>query len=174
MTGGLFRPALTEDGKRGPKGDYWGGLTRTLAGIEGALAWSPTAGRGKDGRIPDLLRPANGTTGPGPDVFLPWRQVLTLAGEHVDPEGDSPKDRQRWKRRRDGLVSAGYLAPGRGEAKAGDTIEVVKILDGRGGNRQSGLVVRASARMVEAVRKSQDKRTWTRLPASRVFEDDED
>ena len=31
-----------------------------------------------------FLRPANGKTGPGPEVFVSARHVLTLAGEYVD------------------------------------------------------------------------------------------
>ena len=67
LTGGLFRPALADnaDSERGPDAGYWGGLNRTIAGIEAALAWGPTAGRGRQGRIPDWLKPANGRTGPG-------------------------------------------------------------------------------------------------------------
>ena len=177
LTGGLFRPILVEsdETKRGYNMGYWGGLNRTIAGIEAALSWGRTAGRGRDGRIPDLLRPANGRSGPGPELRIPAHQVLILAGEYVQLTGKGKfrrgsREQKRWLRRQAALEQAGYVVPSRNKtAWAGDTIEVVRIVDGRGSKEGSGLVVRASARFVEAVKKAQDPKTWTRLPADMVF-----
>ena len=85
LTGGLFRPVLfpgEQPLQSGPGSGYWGGLSRTLAGLEAALCWGPSPGKGKRGRLPDSLRPAH-KGGPGPEVFVPWWQVLRLAGESV-------------------------------------------------------------------------------------------
>ena len=59
------------------------------------------------------------------------------------------------------------MAPKRGDATAGDTIEVKPIRGNRA--RKAGLMVRASARFVEAHAKAQDKRGWTRISAAKLF-----
>ena len=175
LTGRLFCPAVSESkgSRQGTSAGYWGGLNRLIAGIEAALAWSPTAGRGRDGRIPDNLRPAFGDAGPGPMVFIPWWKVLELSGEHL-PDNPDPKSAagRRFNRRVCALEEAGYRwPPAAGEASAGDTIEIQRAFGGRG--RRAGLYVRASARMVEAVKRSQDPNKWTGIPASRLLGDDE-
>ena len=60
-------------------------MERTIGGIEGVLLWGASAGGGKRGRIPDNLRPMR-KGGPGPEVFVPWWQVLRLSGENVGPD----------------------------------------------------------------------------------------
>ena len=119
-------------------------------GIEAALTWGPTAGRGKGGRQPDYLKPVR-KGGPGPDVFIPWRNVLRLAGERA-PDGDASSYlRVRYKRRIDAMRAAGLLVGGQA-APAGDTVEIVRVVDGRGKGRSSGIIVRATDRFVEAYR----------------------
>ena len=83
-------------------------LDRTMAGLEARLGWSPTAGRGNSGRIPDALRPVR-KGGHGPAVWVAWRDVLTLAGEHVTP-GDDAKSAvgRRYRRRVTALIEADY------------------------------------------------------------------
>ena len=171
LAGGLFRPMLM-GGKagRGTAAGYWGALARTIASIEAVLSYGPTAGAGKDGRISDYLRPETGKRGPGPWLFVEWHKVLSLSGEHVTAaaSGKDSRETKRWQRRRDALESAGYVPPnGRGEAEAGDTIEVRPQRGGRTG--KAGLWVRASERFVEAVRKSR-RSEWTRIPAARLFQ----
>lgn len=146
LTGGLFRPALAGGGRRGPRIGHLGTVHRTVAGIEGALAWGPSTGKAEAGRIPDNLRPVR-RGGPGPEVFIPAWQVLRLAGEAVRPDAFGPTERQRYKRRCADLKTAGYfLPPGeRGTAPAGDTIEIVRQVRGSRA-RPAGLVVRATAR----------------------------
>ena len=169
LTGALLRPALADQSERGTSLGYWGGLHRTVAGLESALSWSRTAGRGEDGRIPDLLRPEFGESGPGPEVFIPWWKVLALAGEHVNETADGKGSAgRRYRRRLAALESAGYFYTGRAPAEAGDTVEVRPVMGGRH-RGVSGLMVRASAAMVEAVKKSQNPRSWIRLPAKRVL-----
>ena len=51
----------------------------------------------------------------------------------------------------------------------GDTVEVVRIVDGRGKGQSGGLFVRATARFAEAYRLAQDSRAWELLPSSRLF-----
>ena len=169
LAGGLFRPVLLGESARGTARGYWGCMQRTVAGVEAAVSWSPSAGRGRHGRIPTLLRPEWGKAGPGPEVVVPWRTVLRLAGEHVEPDADAKGTAGRRYRDRIGtLEAAGYVVNGPAPAVAGDTIEVRPRRGGRG-RGEAALVVRASARMVEAVRKSQNYGTWTRYPATSVL-----
>lgn len=134
-TGVLFRPPT----KRGV-------LERTIGGLEGALVWGRTAGRGAGARTSYALRPVR-DGGPGPRVFVEWWELLRLAGENVkrstDPKGP---ERRRYDRRVAHLKDKGYfVAQDTGTAEAGDTIEIVgRRLGGRG--RSAGIEVRASAR----------------------------
>ena len=166
LTAGLLRPALIRKKTRGPGEGYWSGLARTVDGIEALLSYGPSAGKGRGGRIPDLLRPEDGRkAGPGPEAFIPWRNVLRAAGEHVEPDAD-PKDSagRRYRRRIEALASARYMAAGRKAAQAGDSVEVVRSVKG-GKGRESGLIVRASARFTEAIKRGER----TRIPASSAF-----
>ena len=167
LTGRLFGPRF--DGHRGSGGaaGFQSGLNRTLAGLESVLAYSSPAGKGKHGRIPDLLRPTR-PGGAGPETFIPWRALLSLAGEPVpaDAEPQSVWGR-RYRRRVDALVAAGYHAPARGGvARAGDTVEIVRVASGGKNRGASGLWIRASARFCAAY---QDQ-VKTRLPAARLFD----
>ena len=172
LSGSLWRrPLLGDAPARGTQAGYWGPVTRTVDGLESALTWGPTAGRGRGNRVPDYLKPVY-PGGPGPDVFIPWRTVLRLSGERaVDGESDTRGAQQRrYSRRVEALRAAGLVVlPGQTEAPAGDTVEIVRIVDGRGGNRTGGLVVRASARFVEAYRLAQDSRAFQLLPANKLF-----
>ena len=82
-----------------------------MAGLESALSYSRSAGKGKHGRTPDLLRPVR-KGGAGPDTFILWRALLSLAGEPVpaDAKSESVWGR-RYRRRVDALIAAGYLIP---------------------------------------------------------------
>ena len=155
LTGALFRKATK-----------WGTLERTIAGLEGALAWGPSAGRGRYGRVPDRLRPVS-PGGPGPEVFVSWWQVLRLAGEPVgedaDPKGSA---RRRYDRRVHSLAGHGYQTDRAGTAAAGDTIEVVERRRSSR-NRPAGLVVRASARWCAAYSRGRGKREY--IPADRLL-----
>ena len=48
-------------------------------------------------------------------------------------------------------------------------MEVVQVVDGRGKGRTGGIIVRATARFVEAYRLGQDSKAWELLPSSRLF-----
>ena len=161
LSGTLFRPAGEDGGRerRGYATGYWGAVRRTVAGIEAALSWGPSAGAGKGGSLPDNLRAVR-AGGPGPEVFIPWWQVLRLSGEPVGPDAD-PREAygRRWQRRADMLKTTGYFVPDRGESEAGDTIEVVRQVRGSRAHT-AGLIVRASARFIAAY--SGDR---TRIPA---------
>lgn len=174
LSGGLWRPSILGDsGDRGPEAGYGGGLHRTVSGLEAALTWGTTAGRGRHGRIPDNLRPAS-RGGPGPEVFVPWWNVLRLSGEPVTVdtpfrgEGSGGAGK-RFQDRVTALLDAGYgyEAGSREPARAGDTIEIRRVLGGRG--RTAGVTLRASARFIEAYRLGQKRDNWERLPASRLF-----
>ena len=168
LSGGLWRPPLIGDAPtQGTKTGYWGTLARTVDGIEAALTWGPTAGRGPGGRLPDYLKPVR-KGGPGPDVFIPWRNVLRLAGERAPDDDLSAALRVRYRRRIEALRAAGLLVGGQA-APAGDTVEVVQVVDGRGKGRTGGIIVRATARFVEAYRLGQDSKAWELLPSSRLF-----
>ena len=165
LSGGLFRPALIgAKATRGTSSGYWGALQRTLAGIEGALSWGTSAGKGKRGRLPDNLRPVR-KGGPGPEVFIPWWQVLRMAGENVGPDTPSRgAPGQRYRDRVAAIVKAGYMTRRNATATAGDTLEVVEVRKG-GRHHPAGIVVRASARYCAAYAMS-DR---TRIPASRLI-----
>ena len=93
-----------------------------------------------------------------------------LAGEPV-PADAEPKSvwGRRYRRRVEALTEAGpssYRVPARcGVAPAGDTVEIVRVVNGRGHGQVAGLWIRASARFCAAY---QDQ-VKTRLPAARVF-----
>ena len=82
-----------------------------------------------------------------------------MSGEHVPSSAPNRAAGQRYRRRVEALVIAGYQVPRRsGIARAGDTIEIVDVVDGRGGRRRSGLVIRASARFCAAVAQPVERR----------------
>ena len=151
----------------------WGGLERTLAGLEGALTWSAPRGGKASRRTPEALIPAS-PGGPGMEVFIPWWQVLRLSGEPVDEAARARgTEGRRYRRRIEDLRGAGYLTPARGEAEAGDTVEIVRLVPGTR-VQAAGLVVRASARFCAAYG---DGGEADRIPAARLLKligDDEE
>ena len=167
LTGRLLGPRFDNNRGSGGAAGFQSGLTRTLAGLESALSYSRSAGKGKHGRTPDLLRQVR-KGGAGPDTFIPWRALLSLAGEPVpaDAKSESVWGR-RYRRRVDALIAAGYLipAPG-GVAPAGDTVEIVRVVDGRGHGHVAGVRIRASARFCAA----HADNIPTRLSAARLFD----
>ena len=101
---------------------------------------------------------------------MAWHDMLRASGEAV-PDDDARKRKaaeRRYCRRVEALETARYLAPqaGRGEAPAGDSVEIVKIVRGAR-HRPAGLVIRASARFVEAQRRA-EAQEWERIPAGRL------
>ena len=137
LSGGLWRlPAKRL--ARGGVDKQRDALLRTLDGLEAALAWGDR-------------RPVR-AGGPGPDVFIPWWQVLRLAGEPVTADMSSEgTNGRRYRRRVSALVGAGYVVPdGASAAPAGDTVEIARIVLGYGRSDGPGLVVRLSARYCEA------------------------
>lgn len=152
LTGGLFRLATK-----------WGALERTIGGLEGALLWGSSPGRGKRGRIPDNLRPVR-PGGPGPELFIPAWQLLRLAGEHVGPDNWTRIAQNRFNARCADLERSGYFTGRDGTATAGDTVEVVER-QRPGPGRPAGLVIRASARWCAAYATGER----VRLPASRLL-----
>ena len=102
-------------------------------------------------------------------MWVGWRDVLRAAGEVVADEESGPRREtaaRRYRRRVAALKTLGYFVPqdGRGEAPAGDSVEIVKEVKGRR-IYPPGLMIRASARMVEAQRLA-EAQDWTRIPAS--------
>ena len=95
--------------------------------------------------------------------------MLSPAGEPVpaDAEPQSGWGR-RYRRRVEALTEAGpssYLVPAHGGvAPAGNTVEIVQVVNGRGHGHVAGLWIRASARFCAAY---QDQ-VKTRLPAARA------
>ena len=166
LTGALLRRIPGE----GRKAARWGVLERTLAGIEGALLWGPSAGKGRSGRTPDAVRAVR-RGGPGAPVTVAWYHLLRLAGEHVTPErlADPAKNatmRQRFNRRIDALLAAGYMVGEHGAAApAGDTIEIGRRIKG-GRHHEAAIVVRATARFCAAYARGGER---TELPASHLL-----
>ena len=149
------RWTLTAEGGRAGKARIvageGGAAGRLITGIEYRLAarWD-----GRPGIAPDLRPESKG--GPGHPVFIPWRDAMNLMGD-VWNRADGAADyaaRFRWRRMVQSLLKAGYRIHNlRGEAKAGDSVEVLEVVKG-GRSRPAGLRVRASARFVEAARLS--------------------
>ena len=128
---------------------------RIVTGLEYRLGarWD-----GKKGIAPDL-RPDNGKTGPGPVVFVGWREVLNLVGNWWDPNDPTADDAALKRFDRAVETLKGYFvspAPRGHEAAAGDTVEIVVRVRGSRA-RRAGLKVRASARFVEAARLAHQK-----------------
>ena len=168
LTGRLFGPRFDSHRGSGGAAGFQSGLNRTLAGLESALSYSRSAGKGKHGKIPDPLRPVR-KGGGGPDTFIPWRALLSLAGEPVSADANSESVwGRRYRRRVDALIEAGYSVPARGGvALAGDTVEIVRVVNGRGRGQVAGVWIRASARFCEA---ASGRREWERIPATRLFD----
>lgn len=171
LAGGLWRPALLGDApQQGTTAGYWGGLHRTIAGLEAALTWGRSAGKGKGGRIPNSLKPER-KGGPGPVVFFPWRIVLTVAGEHVEDQAPTQGSAgRRYRRRVDALEAAGYVCLGgdSSTAPAGDTVEIVQIQRGQK-HQEGGLYVRATDRFCAAYAAGQDARSWEQVSAEHIL-----
>ena len=172
LSGALWRPVQIGGKKRrgaGGQDVFHSGLARTLAGLEARLCYAPTAGRGKAGRVPDTLRPER-PGGAGLRVFVAWQDLLTLAGEAVPIDATARSARAehaRFLRRVDALIAAGYHVPARGGvAPIGDTVEIVRVVDGRGHGQVAGVWIRASARFCEA---ASGRREWERIPATRLL-----
>ena len=168
VSGGLFLPPhLGKSNERGLAVGHWGGLHRCIQGIEGALSWGPPAGRRRDGRIPDALRPARGPGSAGQEVFLRWDHVIRLAGE---PVVGGPRDScgRRYRRRIDALKEIGFEVGGRREAEAGHTWEIVRQVRGTK-VREPGIIARASARFVEAYKRGQKEANWELIPVQSLL-----
>ena len=154
LTGSLLhRP--WEDATRGAGGSDGAasGLLRTITGIE---AWiSYTGGTGKN-RTASALCPVR-PGGPGPELFIPWRGVLSLAGEPV-PEDATGKStwHQRYRRRMHALTERDYLA--------GGTVEIVRIQRGAR-STEAGIWVRATDRYCAA----HADRRFKDIPVDLVF-----
>ena len=126
---------------------------RILTAIEFFLAsqWD-----GRPGIAP-FLRPADGRAGPGTTAILTWRYLMQASGFTWD-QHDRRADRNMYATYRRAvcrMVDAGYRVSnaGRGEARAGDTLEIVDIVRASR-HRKAGLVVRASQRFVAAAKQS--------------------
>ncbi|MDE0227297.1 MAG: hypothetical protein OXJ62_00400 [Spirochaetaceae bacterium] len=150
--------ARAVSGKQGMAG-------RIITGIEYRLAAGWT---GRSGTVAPDLRPADRRrkASPGPVVELDWRTVLMLAGDWWD-RANPQADRAAWDRYSRAVQTLrrrGYFVPDtpRAEAPAGDSVEIVdRVRAARW--RPAGLLVRASARFVQAARLAQQ-------PQGRGFE----
>lgn len=168
LSGGVFRRlsfGRARHGGRGPEAGASGHLGKTIAGIEAALTWGRTPGRGKDARTPGYVTPLQ-TGRHGEDLFFPAWQILRVSGENVTPDSMDNTAQQRYRRRAQSLRDAGYFLERKGQAAAdaGDTIEIVEQRKGSK-IQEPGLVVRATARFCHAYAKG----TRVRVPADRLL-----
>ena len=165
LSGGLFRPlsfGRAGGGRRGSAVGSSGRLGQTIAGIEAALTWGPTHGRGKRARMPSYVT-AIQKGKHGEPVFFPAWRVLRVSGENVTEDSMNNTAHARFGRRARSLEEAGYFVGGHDAAEAGDTIEIVERKLGSR-SQQAGLVVRATARFCEAYVKGER----VRIPADRL------
>lgn len=125
-------------------------LPRLLAGMEDFIYASGSPGDAD--RRPRLLIPES-KGGPGPMVTVGYPVLLTRSGWVFDwkNRADIQKAAHIWRRLIETLVGSKYCAPTlRGEAEAGDTVELINVTAGQAG--QPGKVTfRASARYVAAL-----------------------
>ena len=151
--------ARAVSGKQGMAG-------RIITGIEYRLASGYT---GRPGTVAPDLRAADRRrkASAGPVVEIDWRTCMQLAGDWwnaTDPAADKAA-LVRFNRAVATLKQRGYFVPDgnpRTEAPAGDSVEIVGRVRPASG-RAGGLLVRASARFVEAARLAQ-------MPGGRGFE----
>ena len=151
--------ARAVSGKQGMAG-------RIITGIEYRLASGYT---GRPGTVAPDLRAADRRrkASAGPVVEIDWRTCMQLAGDWwnaTDPAADKAA-LVRFNRAVTTLKQRGYFVPDgnlRTEAPAGDSVEIVDRVRPASG-RAGGLLVRASARFVEAARLAQ-------MPGGRGFE----
>ena len=171
LTGGLFRrSAIGATERRGGGPRRLAGAIAIIDGLEAVLVY---------GNYSVPIRPG----GSGPELFVPWHGVLRQAGEPVSP--DTPMRSApgyRYGRRVEALDRFVVPQGGATEAPAGDSVEIVKIVSGNGrnqhgGNRETGIVVRLSARYLEArqrvdpslakrVGTTPNEEVWSRLQVS--------
>ena len=166
LSGGLFRPlsfGRKGGGLRGTAVGASGRLGQTVAGIEAAVTWGPTPGRGKGAMLPRYVTPIKKGGHGEPILFPAWR-VLRVSGENVTTDTMDNTAYARFGRRARSLEAAGYFLGGHDAAPAGDTIEIVERKLGSR-SQSAGLVVRATARFCEAYVKG--KRV--RIPAHRLL-----
>lgn len=166
LSGGLFRRqsfGRAGGGRRGSAVGASGRLGQTIAGIEAALSWGRTPGRGKGARMPSYLTPIQKGKH-GEHIFFPAWRVLRVSGEKVTRESMDNTAQARFRRRAAALEQAGYFLDGHAAAPAGDTIEIVEQKRGSR-SQEAGLVVRATARFCEAYVKGER----VRIPADRLL-----
>ena len=166
LSGGLFRRlsfGRAGGGRRGSAVGSSGRLGQTIAGIEAALTWGRTHGRGKHARKPSYVTPIQ-TGKHGEPVFFPAWRVLRVSGENVTEDSMNNTAQARFGRRARSLEEAGYFVGGHDAALAGDTIEIIERKLGSR-SQQAGLVVRATARFCAAYVKGER----VRIPADRLL-----
>jgi len=149
-TGLLFRRlgAAVSARSHGGASARFTGMQRMVSGFESVLHGTPPkGGRHRDARTPTGLVPER-PGGPGPGIAVDWRLAITRCGEHV-PEGETPEGTvgRRYRKRVEALNAAGYGVGG----DARDTIEIVEVRKGKGGDGP-GLVIRATAEFCAAMR----------------------
>ena len=147
--------------------DRRGSFPRLIAGIEDYI--------GSSNHLRQPVRPG----GPGqPSEVITYPALLARAGFHFDltDKKDYNATASLWSRLQNKIEENGYrLSSLRTEAEAGDTVEIVDIVKGQpksGG--MGGLIVRASARYIEAHERFKRKRSKAldAVPLSTLFRHD--
>ena len=136
--GGLAGRSRIIAGKHGLGGRLITGIEYTLA----ALYFGSQRSRSP------ALHPANGKSGPGTTIKLPYSILATMMGEKSPRKDDAM--RKRLNRAIDRLEPY-YKCKIGGEAVAGDSIEIIDRVKGSR-NKEPELIFRPSGRFVEAAR----------------------
>ena len=168
------RAAAATDGRGGnpahSRASGYGTFGRIVAAVEDYIGASGSVS-GTDSR--DRLLVPDNKGGPGPVDFIGSYELMARAGLVWDRTDQKERDkmRQLWRSLVERFDHGGYML-GTGplaEAPAGDTIEILEVVKGNG-RKHGGILVRASARFVEAYGKTKGHKRgendldYTRLP----------
>ncbi len=149
------RAAAATDGRTGTPSHSRAGGYGTFGRIVAALDdFIGASGRASKSDSRDRLLVPTRPGGPGPVDFISAAHLMARAGLVWDPADKCQSDRMRqlWRSIVERFDHGGYLL-GSGplaEAPAGDTIEIVEVVQGSNKSKPGGIRFRASSRFVEA------------------------
>ena len=172
------RAAAASDGRTGTPSHSRAGGYGTFGRIVAALDdFIGASGRASKTDSRDRLLVPTRPGGPGPEGFISAAHLMARAGLVWDPADKCQSDRMRqlWRSIVERFDHGGYLLGSSplAEAQAGDTIEIIEVVQGSNKSRPGGIRFQASSRFVEAYAKTKGKNNGgglDRTPLPRLFE----